>query len=264
MNIRRFHLLFACTGAAALVAAARPTRVPAPRRDSPQPRTRHALAATGRIEGTVEISAVLSAKRPRFRIYGDAAPGATPPSRANLDTLAELQNVVIYVRSDRAHPLTASPEPASAHYSMAQQDEQFVPHVLPVLQGATVEFPNEDDVYHNVFSLSGTRTFDLGRYPRGASRSVTFNKPGTVQVFCHIHSDMSGVILVLENPFFATPGPSGRFVIDGLPPGEYSIVGWHERIRPIVQNVHVTAGATSRVDFNIPLPAAAQGAGNRP
>lgn len=218
-----------------------------------------AAAATGRIEGTVEISSVLSARRPRFRIYGDPGPGGTPPSRANLDTLAELHNVVIYVQSDRAHPLAATTD-APAHGSMAQQDEQFVPHVLPIVRGATVDFPNEDDVYHNVFSLSGPRTFDLGRYPRGESRSVTFNKSGTVQVFCHIHSDMSGVILVLDNPFFATPEPTGRFVIDGLPPGDYAIVGWHERIKPVVQHVRVTAGGTSRVDFNIPLPAAAQSA----
>jgi len=231
--------------------AASPARPPTPR-----------VAATGRIEGTVEISSVLSARRPRFRIYGDPGPGGTPPSRANLDTLAELHNVVIYVQSDRAHPLAgaaAATTDAPAHNAMAQQDEQFVPHVLPIVRGSTVEFPNEDDVYHNVFSLSGAKTFDLGRYPRGESRSVTFNKSGTVQVFCHIHSDMSGVILVLDNPFFATPEPTGRFVIDGLPPGDYAIVGWHERIKPVVQHVQVTASGTSRVDFNIPLPAAAQG-----
>jgi len=222
-----------------------------------------AAAATGRIEGTVEISSVLSARRPRFRIYGDAGPGGAPPSRANLDTLTELHNVVIYVQSDRAHPL-AAPADAATHASMAQQDEQFVPHVLPIVRGGTVEFPNEDDVFHNVFSLSGAKTFDLGRYPRGEARSVTFNKTGTVQVFCHIHSDMSGVILVLENPFFATPEPTGRFVIDGLPPGNYALVGWHERIKPVVEHVQVTAGATSHVDFNIPLPASAQGASDRP
>ncbi len=251
-----------------MVAAAEHT--PSTRRATPSAaRPAAALApvaapTTGRIEGTVEISSVLSARRPRFRIYGDPGPGGTPPSRANLDTLAELQNVVIYVRSNRAHPLSALSAAAATtnapgHNAMAQQDEQFVPHVLPILRGTTVEFPNEDDVYHNVFSLSGPKTFDLGRYPRGESRSVTFNKSGTVQVFCHIHSDMSGVILVLDNPFFTTPEPTGRFVIDGLPPGDYALVGWHERIKPVVQHVQVTAGGTARADFNIPLPAAAQG-----
>lgn len=223
--------------------------------------SRAAAAATGRIEGTVEISSVLSARRPRIRIYAEAGPGSVPPSRASVDTLAELRNVVLYVQSDRAHPLARAATSDTGHYEMAQQDEQFVPHILPVVRGANVEFPNEDDVYHNVFSLSSAKSFDLGRYPRGASRSVTFNTPGTVQVFCHIHADMSGVILVLDNPFFATPDAAGRFVIDGVPPGDYSIVGWHERIKPVVRHVTVTAGGTAHVDFNIPLPAGATSIG---
>jgi plastocyanin len=223
------------------------------------PRDTHsAPAATGQIEGTVEISSVLSARRPRIRIYGDAGPGSVPPSRAGVDTLAELRNVVVYVQSDRSHPLAAAD---TRHYAMAQQDEQFVPHILPVVRGATVEFPNEDDVYHNVFSLSSAKSFDLGRYPRGASRSVSFNAPGTVQVFCHIHADMSAVILVLDNQFFATPDAAGHFVIDSLPPGEYSIVGWHERIKPVVRHVTVTPGGTAHVDFNIPLPSPAASGG---
>jgi hypothetical protein len=129
--------------------------------------------------------------------------------------------------------------------------------VLPVLQGTTVEFPNEDDVYHNVFSLSGAagkNGFDLGRYPKGSSKSWTFDRPGTVKVFCHIHSDMTAVVLVLSNPFFTTPDDSHRFTIDDVPEGDYTIVGWHERIRPITHRVHVVAGQTATVDFNIPLP----------
>jgi plastocyanin len=216
----------------------------------------------GRIEGTVEISSVLSSRRPRIRLYGEGGAGSVPPSRAGVDTLAELRNVVLYVQSDRSHPLSVAGAD-NQRYAMAQEDEQFVPHVLPVVRGATVDFPNHDDVFHNVFSLSSARSFDLGRYPRGASRSVTFNAPGTVQVFCHIHADMSAVILVLDNPFFATPEADGRFVIDSLPPGEYSIVGWHERIKPVVRRVTVTAGATAHVDFNIPLPAGAASADGR-
>jgi len=146
---------------------------------------------------------------------------------------------------------------------MAQRDERFVPHVLPVVQGATVDFPNEDDVYHNVFSLSsaaGPKGFDLGRYPKGTSRSVTFTRAGTVQVACHIHSDMSAIILVLANPYFASPDDNHHFVIDDVPEGDYTIVGWHERIKPINRRIHVTAGQTTPVDFNIPLPQGDKGA----
>lgn len=215
-------------------------------------------AATGRIEGTVEISSALSSRRPQFRIYADPGPGAVPPPPPSEGLAAEMRNVVLYLEAPRGKPIPAPDSLVHAHLhgTVAQSDERFSPHVLPVMQGATVDFPNEDDVFHNVFSLSSARTFDLGRYPRGESKSVTFSRAGTVQVFCHIHGDMSAIVLVLPNPYFATPESSGRFVIDNVPEGEYSIVGWHERIRPIVKTIRVTAGHTSTIDFNIPLPPA--------
>jgi len=128
-----------------------------------------------------------------------------------------------------------------------------VPHVLSIMRGGRVDFPNADDIYHNVFSLSSTRTFDLGRYPTGSSKSVTFNKPGVVQVFCHIHSDMSGIVFVLPNPFFARPDSAGTYAIENVPAGEYTLIGWHERTKPVAVKVRVTAGGTARVDFNLPL-----------
>jgi hypothetical protein len=109
-------------------------------------------------------------------------------------------------------------------------------------------------VFHNVFSLSSARSFDLGRYPKGASKSVHFDKGGTVQVFCHIHSDMSAIVFVLENPFFTVATPAGRYGLEGVPPGEYRLVAWHERVRSIVQRVQVRAGETTVLDLNVPLP----------
>jgi hypothetical protein len=138
--------------------------------------------------------------------------------------------------------------------AIEQRNETFVPHVLPVLRGSTVEFPNKDPVFHNVFSLSSSRSFDLGRYPKGTSKSVRFDRPGTVQVFCHIHSDMSAVVLVLDNPFFTIPAAPGRYTINGVPAGEYRLVAWHERIKPIVRSVRVRAGQTTILDLNVPLP----------
>ena len=160
-----------------------------------------------------------------------------------------MRNVVLYVQN-AVVPDGVSP----AKSSMGQKDEQFIPHILPVYRGTTVEFPNLDEVYHNVFSLSSAKTFDLGRYPAGASRSVTFDKVGTVQVFCHIHSDMSAIVLVLENPYFAIPSDAGHFAIEGVPPGDYTVLGWHERIKPVTHTIHVRAGETTKIDFNIPIP----------
>ncbi len=174
--------------------------------------------------------------------------------------MSQLANVVIYLESDAHRPLSAAGPQVimRVRSAMAQSNERFQPHVLPVLLGATVEFPNQDDVFHNVFSLSATSKFDLGRYPKGASKSVRFDKPGAVQVFCHIHADMSAIVLVLSNPFFATPDAAGRFAIDDVPPGEYTIVGWHERTKPVVRHVTVAAAQTTTLDFNIPVSAPAR------
>jgi plastocyanin len=197
----------------------------------------------------VLISSALASRRPRFRIYDQPGPGARPPA---VET-NEIHNVVLYVKDAPVPPGT---EPGAAQ--IQQVDEQFSPHVLPVLRGATVGFPNLDVVFHNVFSLSSARELDLGRYPRGSSKSVTFDRPGIVQLFCHIHSNMSAVVLVLENPFFAVPTRAGRYAIEDVPPGDYTVVGWHERIHPVQRTVHVVAGQTARVDFNIPIPPSEQ------
>ena len=219
-----------------------------------------ARAATGRIEGLVEISASLTARRPQFRIYADPGSGAVPPPAAKpaAALAAEVRNVVIYLEGDSIRlPGTPARLAAARRGRIAQRDERFSPHVLAAVAGATIDFPNEDDFYHNVFSLSsaaGPRGFDLGRYPQGTSRSWTFPRPGTVQVSCHIHSDMSALLLILSNPFFATPDETRHYAIDDVPEGQYTIIGWHERIKPIIRTVRVTAGQTTTMDFNIPLP----------
>jgi plastocyanin len=214
-----------------------------PPRATPAPAYR---PATGRIEGQVTVSTVLTTRRPRFRSY--AEPGST--GRTAAAETDEIRNVVLYLQN--APPADDTP---TSRASMAQADERFVPHVLPIQRGTTVDFPNADDVFHNVFSLSSARTFDLGRYPRGSSKAVTFDRSGVVQVFCHIHSDMSAVVLVLDGPWFTRPSTTGSYHIDEIPPGEYTVVGWHERIKPVTRTVKVVAGETTRLDFNIPLPA---------
>jgi hypothetical protein len=112
---------------------------------------------------------------------------------------------------------------------MDQRDEQFVPHVLAITAGTSVLFPNNDRTFHNVFSLSRTRTFDLGRYPPGRTgRPVRFDRPGIVPVFCDIHTHMSAYILVFSHPFFAVSDVDGRYEIGNIPAGTYSIRVWSE------------------------------------
>jgi plastocyanin len=205
-------------------------------------------AEPGRIEGVAVIAQVLTATHRPIRIYDE--PG-TPPPNLHPDS-NPLGNVVIYLEA--APSLHGMPSPSRPIPSMHQRDEMFVPHVLPVLVGATVEFPNDDHLFHDVFSLSSTRTFDLQRYPQGTSRTVSFPKAGIVEVFCHIHSDMSAYILVLDNPFFVIPDGQGHFVLDGVPPGDYRMVAWYERSHPVVTRIHVDAGRATHQDVRIPVP----------
>ena len=203
-------------------------------------------AAPGRIEGRAMLAPRLTTRRLRVRVY--AEPGAAP-AHAEPDS-NPFANVVLYL--DAAPPAPAgrrAPNPPI----MAQRGEQFRPHVLPVLAGTTVEFPNDDPIYHNVFSLASARTFDLGRYPKGQSKRVVFPNAGVVPVFCHIHADMSAYILVLDHPYFTSPNTSGHFAIGDVPPGDYRLVVWHERIRPITIPVRVESGRAAVVDVSIPL-----------
>jgi len=203
----------------------------------------------GRLEGSIVLSPKLSARRMRFSLYSDPNQALlSPPPPSVTD---EMRNVVVYLESVGPSPVST---PSSGGTSVLKQEgRSFVPHVLPVARGTTVLFPNEDPVYHNVFSLSRAATFDLGRYPQGTSKSFRCDQPGIVQVFCHIHSDMSAIILVLENPFFAVPDSKGRFVIEGIPPGTYRAVAFHERAQRITRSVKIEKGRVSEVQFQIPL-----------
>jgi plastocyanin len=203
-----------------------------------------AIAQTGRIEGEATISRRLITVRQRIRVY-DEPGSSTPAPRVEDHPFA---NVVLYLQAvPRGKTLPkGTPE-------MRQWGERFNPHVLPIVAGGKVRFPNDDPIYHNVFSLSRARTFDLGRYSRGSAKDVLFPSPGLVQVFCHIHADMSGYILVLDNPYFVQPDEQGRFRLDGIPPGEYQLVAWHERVRPNVTLVRVAAGAVTRISVAIPI-----------
>lgn len=204
------------------------------------------VAETGSIEGVVTVSSALVARRPRFRIYDDA--GAPPAPSRPLDVRSELSNVVLYLERT-----SAAPSLPPVHAMLEQRDERFQPRVLVVPTHSTVDFPNRDPVFHNVFSLSRTKTFDLGRYPRDASKAVQLDRAGVVRVFCHIHADMSAAILVVDGPAYAIPDSAGRYSLAGLPPGDYTIIGWHERSEPVRRVVHVAAGETTRLDVRIPI-----------
>ena len=113
---------------------------------------------------------------------------------------------------------------------MAQKEMKFVPRVLPVLVGTTVDFPNNDTTWHNVFSKSAAKEFDLGLYPPGNARRVTFDKPGEVRVLCNVHPVMEGFIVVKEHPYFSATDPRGNYRINNVPLGKVRVRVWHPQL----------------------------------
>jgi len=130
-------------------------------------------------------------------------------------------------------PLDSGAKPrisaSGRHAQMAQKDKHFLPHVLAIPVGSSVDFPNFDPIFHNAFSSYSGQIFDVSLYPPGTSRTVVFKRPGIVRVFCNIHANMSAVIAVLDTPWFAVSRVSGDWEIGGVPPGRYQLHVFHER-----------------------------------
>ena len=167
---------------------------------------------------------------------------------ASLAPASELKNVVVYLKDAPSYPVTP------VRVAIVQRDEAFLPRVVAVPVGSEVTFPNEDHIYHNVFSLSRARSFNLGRYPHGKSGAVRFDTPGVVKVFCDIHSHMTATVLVFNHPWFATPSGEGRFEMAGLPAGERDITAWHERLGDTTLRVRLEPGRDTSADFTLPVP----------
>jgi plastocyanin len=140
--------------------------------------------------------------------------------------------------------------PPAEHPVVDQKSLVFIPHVLPVLKGTTVDFRNSDEVKHNIFSSRKSPTvFNLGTYAFGVVRSVTFDKPGAVTLLCNVHAEMSAYVVVVETPYFAVTDREGRFRIDGVPPGSYRLAFWHEALAAESQPVVVAAGRAASVEW---------------
>jgi plastocyanin len=146
-------------------------------------------------------------------------------------TKADFSGVVVWLEGAQGNSMrfASGAKAASAHVQMLQKGKTFVPHVLAVTVGTTVDFPNLDPIFHNAFSVYDGQLFDIGLYAPGSSRGIRFTRPGFVRVFCNIHSTMSAVIAVMDTPLFAVSGPDGHFEIDRVPNGVYEMRIFHER-----------------------------------
>ena len=192
----------------------------------------------GAIRGRVELGQVV--------LTGGRRPGVSALGAERVRETPERQKAVVYLETA---PRAAFDQGEPARAAMDQRNETFVPHVLAITAGTVVDFPNSDRFYHNVFSLSKAARFDLGRYAVGKSKSVRFNQPGIVRVFCEIHSHMNAFVLVFGHPFFATTDSDDRYRINNVPPGTYNVIAWNEGTASDPKAVTITAGTVAELDF---------------
>jgi plastocyanin len=203
------------------------------------------------VSGTIVIKKTLTKRNvtPSVSVY-QRGEGVKLGKNAAEDPLAyERTHVVVYIEGPG--PSGAQPSPSTAQ--IAQIDRRFTPDLVIVPVGSTVSFPNMDPIFHNVFSLSKARSFDLGSYDKGETRKVTFAKAGIVDVYCHLHANMSATIVVTPNRWYAQPSATGEFHIEDVPPGEYTLVAWHRFAGFFRKSITVAPGHGAVADFLIPL-----------
>ncbi|HEY2341874.1 MAG TPA: carboxypeptidase regulatory-like domain-containing protein [Chthoniobacteraceae bacterium] len=188
------------------------------------------------VEGKVELR-----KNPKITVLNQRY-------EANLDASVvapDPPTAAIYIEGNFPAPK------APPHAELAQKNLAFVTPLLPVETGTIVSFPNLDDTYHNIFSYSKAKRFDLGRY-RGDERPIpsqVFDTPGVVALHCDIHEHMHGVILVLSTPHFTKSDQEGRYRLGGLPPGHYTLKAWVDSKTTYEKPVDLKSGSALHVDF---------------
>jgi len=201
------------------------------------------------IRGTITVERKLTPRNvtPAAGLYQRGTPVKLRPDSDQDPLDYERSHVVVYLeglqRSVSAPPVV-----------MEQQNRRFSPDLVTIPAGSSVSFPNFDPIFHNVFSLSKPKSFDLGNYPKGQTRLVTFDKPGVVFVYCHLHPNMTGTVVVTPNAWAVRVEPSGQFVLADVPPGKYSVVAWHKTAGTFRKTIEVTAGQNSEINFFVPLP----------
>jgi plastocyanin len=177
------------------------------------------------------------------------------------DPLAkERARVVIYLEGPKVAGMgvadagAAGAAPA-APLQVEQLNRRFLPDMVVIPAGSTVTFPNMDPIFHNIFSLSKAKSFDLGNYDKGETRSVVFSKPGIVEVYCHLHPNMAATVVVTPNRWYARVDRSGQYQIPDVPPGQYTVVAWHKAAGFFRKTITVEPGQNAVADFFIPLEA---------
>jgi plastocyanin len=209
------------------------------------------------IHGTIIVRRTLTKRKVTVSADLYDRGGMIPlPPQSSEDPLAfERRHVAVYLEG--THPSEAGSGPVGGNAGpravVEQANRQFVPDLVVVPAGSTVSFPNRDPIFHNVFSLSKSKGFDLGNYPKSQTRLVTFLKAGIVVVGCHLHSNMVAFIVVTPGQWGTVADADGGFVLNNVPPGEHMVVAWHKASGPIRKKVHVEEGGSANLEIIVPL-----------
>jgi plastocyanin len=173
--------------------------------------------------------------------------GTAPPAAPASEPVNEFDRMVVVLEGGS---LPSKP-PVTA--VLDQRNGRFDPEIVIVPTGSAVDFPNFDPIFHNVFSLSKTQPFDLGFYPKGQSRTVKFNHPGIVQVYCHIHANMYAAIIVTSSPWYGKPSGDGSFSWNDVPAGHYRLSAWHKIAGLYKTEVDVPESGKVEVSIQVPV-----------
>jgi plastocyanin len=179
------------------------------------------------------------------------------PAVENAKRSSQLDHSKVVVWLEPKEVNRQMPPAGRSQWRLVQKNKQFIPSLLVVPVGSSVEFPNQDPFFHNVFSLFDGKRFDLALYQAGTSRGVKFDREGVSYIFCNIHPDMHAVVIALKTPWYAVSGPSGSFNIANVPPGDYVLHVWYERAKPdVLQSLNrlVTTSSTRTVVPAIRIP----------
>jgi len=203
------------------------------------------LAAAGDVSGHAVITKRLTKKPVAPAVY--SLRGAAPTVAPEGDADNEFDRMVVWLEGGSAAPA------APTTVVMNQLNARFEPELLVIPVGSSVQFPNSDPIFHNVFSLSKAESFDLGYYPRGKSRTVKFDHSGIVQVYCHLHASMYAAIVVTSSPWFGKPAADGSFSFTDVPAGHYRVMAWHKVAGLHQTEIDVPQSGVSEVTLHIPF-----------
>jgi plastocyanin len=215
------------------------------------------LVSGADVRGIITIERKLTPRNvtPAAGLYQRGSPVALESDTHQNALDYERSHVVVYLEGEQRVTSGAAAGPAE----MEQQNRRFSPDLVVIPAGASVSFPNFDPIFHNVFSLSKAKSFDLGNYSKGQTRMVTFPKPGIVAVYCHLHPNMTGTIVVTPNQWGVRVDAAGHYTLADVPPGKYTVVAWHKTGGTFRKTIEVTAGKDSQADFFVPLGELASG-----